>query len=123
MFTYQGQLKLNGHPLDGDADFAFLLWDAVQGGNRIALPLRYPQLPVVKELLNVNLDFGPVAFDGDTRWLQIEVRSSAGSGSYVPLTPRQQVTPVPYAMALGGLRTIPNATSPTSSRAGGETGS
>jgi hypothetical protein len=53
----------------------------------------------------VPLDFGPGAFNGEARWLAITVQGT-------PLSPRQEVRAAPYALALGGPRTEPNATSP-----------
>jgi hypothetical protein len=35
------------------------------------------------------MDFGAGAFNGDGRWLEVPVRSPAGSGAYTTLTPRQ----------------------------------
>ena len=111
-FTYQGQLTEAGRPLNDTADFSFSLWDAATGGNRLGSPIVYSGITVVNGLFSVNVDFGVGAFNGDARWVQVEVRSPAGSGSYVPLIPRQRLSPVPYALALSDLRTIPNSTSP-----------
>ncbi|MFH1110097.1 MAG: hypothetical protein V1790_13015 [Planctomycetota bacterium] len=111
-FTYQGQLKLDGQPVDGAATFSFSLWDADAGGNRLASPLVYANVPVVNGLFSVNLDFGAGAFNGDARWLEVEAESPPGSGSGAVLSPRQRMAPVPYALALSDLRTIPNGTSP-----------
>ena len=43
------------------------------------------------------MDFGNV-FDGNDRWLQIDVRPGKSSGPYTTLIPRQKITPTPYAM-------------------------
>ena len=40
------------------------------------------------------------------------MRCPSATGAFVTLTPREALTPVPYALALPGLRTQPNATSP-----------
>lgn len=112
VFSYQGQLKQGGLPIDGSADIAFSLWDAATGGNRLGSPIVHTDFTVVNGLFSVNLDFGAGWFNGDARWLQVEVRSPAGSGPFVILPPRQRLTPVPYALALSDLRTIPNPTSP-----------
>ena len=111
-FTYQGQLKQGGLPVDGAATFSFSLWDAAAGGNRLTSPLVYAGVPVVNGLFSVNLDFGADAFNGDARWLEVGAESPPGGGSYAVLSPRQRIAPVPYALALSDLRTIPNSTSP-----------
>lgn len=112
-FTYQGRLKLSGSPLNATADFQFSLWDdpgsgnPPTGGTQIGGTQAVDNVTVAGGLFTVQLnaagEFGPDAFIGDARWLQIAVRSPAGSGSYTTLSPRQEVTPAPYAMfALSG---------------------
>jgi hypothetical protein len=110
-FTYQGQLKKAGNPVNGNCDFLFTLWDAETGGNQIGLNQEKTNVPVTNGLFTVQLDFGAGAFQGDARWLQIAVKC-AGDSDYVPLTPRQALTPAPYALALPGLWTQQNANSP-----------
>ena len=62
--------------------------------------------------LNGGNEFGASAFDGNARWLAIATRCPAGGGGYTALSPRQTLTPAPYAFALPGLYTQQNATSP-----------
>jgi hypothetical protein len=56
-----------------------------------------PNVTVQDGLFTVTLDFGAAAFNGEARWLQIGVRP-ADTGSYTNLTPRQPITPAPYAL-------------------------
>ena len=55
-------------------------------------------------LFQVDLDFGSTAFNGDARWLEIDVCcSSPCAPGFTTLTPRQELTPTPYALfALNG---------------------
>lgn len=102
-FTYQGQLIDNDVPSNEAADLRFRLYDAASGGSQVGSTVDRLAVQVVNGIFTVDLDFGLSAFDGDARWLQIDVRSPAGSGSYVALTPRQELTAVPYALrALSG---------------------
>ena len=110
--NYQGQLKLDDGIVDGATDFAFTLWDAAGGGNPVGATVMLPGVDVVNGLFSVPLDFGPDALDGQAHWLSVSVRHPAGSGGFVELTPRQLLTPVPYALALPALKTLPNPTSP-----------
>ena len=116
-FTYQGQLKKNGSPVNGNCDFQFSLWDAAgngsppTGGNLIGSPQTKTGIAVINGLFTVQLDFGAGAFTGDARWLQIAVKCT-GDASYNTLSPRQPLTPSPYALALPGLWTQQNTTSP-----------
>ena len=97
-FTYQGQLKESGLPVTGTADFEFCLWDAPGGGTQIGACIPVNNQNVVNGLFTATLDFGAGAFPGDARWLEIAVRSPAGSGNYTTLTPRQELTPSPHAL-------------------------
>jgi hypothetical protein len=63
-------------------------------------------------LFTVALDFGKV-FHSDVRWLDIQARCPSSSGSYVALSPRQQMTATPYALALPGLHTMMDQESPS----------
>ncbi len=100
--TYQGQLKQSGVPYSGAADLAFTLYDAAAAGNIVAGPVTLNATSVVNGLFTVSLDFGVSSFDGNARWLEIAVRSPAGSGSYTPLSPRQELAPAPYALFSAG---------------------
>jgi hypothetical protein len=102
-FTYQGQLKQAGIPLDGTADFQFSLWDDLTGGSQVGSTLAADAVDVEHGLFTVWLDFGATPFIGDARWLQIAVRSPAGGGTFTTLSPRQELTPAPFALyALNG---------------------
>ncbi len=98
--SYQGQLKEAGVPLNGNVDLKFELFDAEFDGNPIGAPLLIEDVPVVKGLFSVELDFGAAAFTGDARWAQIEVQVQQDGGGtlVVPLSPRQPLTGTPYSM-------------------------
>ena len=49
-------------------------------------------------LFTVLLDFGPGEFTGPPRWLQIYAATNSVAPAYLPLTPRQLLTPAPYAI-------------------------
>jgi hypothetical protein len=95
-FTYQGRLADAGVPASGAFDFRFTLWDDAAAGNAVGAPLSLPAVAVAQGLFTAALDFGPAAFSGQARWLEIEVRP-AGGGAYTTLPPRQELTPAPHA--------------------------
>jgi len=99
-FTYQGQLRFNGHPAVGNYDLVFSLHDAGSGGNQVGASSTNTAVTVSNGLFTVTLDFGPSVFDGGNRWLGIGVRSNT-VGSFTALNPRQSITPTPYAMLAG----------------------
>ncbi|MFH1746541.1 MAG: hypothetical protein ABIG44_05785 [Planctomycetota bacterium] len=98
--TYQGQLKLAGEPVTNAVDFRFSLWDADVFGTQVGTDFT-PAAPidVVDGLFTAQIDtmnFGPTAFNGDPRWLEIEVWQD-GTG-WVTLSPRQMLTASPFAL-------------------------
>jgi hypothetical protein len=112
-FTYQGQLKQGGNPVNDTCDFQFSLWNAAAVGTQIGTTQTKTNVGVTNGLFTIpDLDFDSGAFTGDARWLAIAVRCLAGGWSYTTLGSRQTLTPAPYALALPGLWTQQNATSP-----------
>ncbi len=96
-FTYQGELKQTGSPVNGTADFRFRLYTAAAAGGQIGPEIAQNNISLVGGRFAVPLDFGSAAFGGDQRWLEIDVRSPAGAGAFVMLTPRQRITVAPVA--------------------------
>jgi len=93
-FTYQGQLKNGGTAVNGSCQMAFRLYDDPSAStNLIGSPIT-TTVPVTNGLFTVGLNFGSNAFDGNGRWLDVQVNCT---GTFVPL-PRQAITPAPYAL-------------------------
>jgi hypothetical protein len=99
-FTYQGRLNNNGAAATGTYDFQFTVYDAVTAGGSVGAPVTVSGVGVTGGLFAVTLDFGASVFTGPARWLQIAVRMN-GAAALVPLTPRQSLTPSPYAIHAG----------------------
>ncbi len=97
-FTYQGELLQGGSPANGKFDFRFRLFDAATGGSQVGPTVTKNDVQVTNGRFTVMLDFGANAFTGNARWLEIEVRPGGSSGSYTRLSPRQSISPVPYAL-------------------------
>lgn len=110
-FTYLGQLLENGAPLTDTCDLRFRLFDDPAAGVQIGTTQTVLAVGVSNGLFTVQIDFGQGAFNGSGRWLEIAPKCT-GDANYVVLTPRQPLTPTPYALALPGLYTQENATSP-----------
>lgn len=129
-FTYQGVLKDGGAPLDGVADFLYTLYPAPEGAFEFGPPLEFLATSVQRGVFTHRLDFGDV-FTGEERWLEVAVRSPAGSGNYTPIGPRTRIESTPYAsyaLQAGGApwsgiagvpSNVSNAFSPWQSVAGG----
>lgn len=110
-FTYQGQLQKDGAAVSNSCDFTFSLWDAAgsgsppAGGNQLGGNQAINGVTVSRGLFTVTLNgggqFGADAFNGEARWLQINV-ACPGDGGPITLGPRQPITPAPYALAAPG---------------------
>jgi len=99
-FTYQGYLLDNGVAPTGAYDLRFSLWDDPSAGSQWGGTLTLEDQSVVAGVFNVELDFGVLAlYFAETRWLQVEVRPGASTGSFTAL-PRQHLTPAPWALGL-----------------------
>ncbi|MCP4712656.1 MAG: hypothetical protein GY869_28860, partial [Planctomycetes bacterium] len=96
--TYQGKLSNGGAPANGKYDLEFVLYDALTGGSQEGTTQTKEDVNVYDGYFTVTLDFGSLAFNGDARWLQIGVRPYTSTGNFATLSPRQNVSPIPYAM-------------------------
>lgn len=111
VFTYQGSLGDNGVRANGSYDLTFTVYDSTNvPGSVVSGPITNAGVVVSNGLFTVMLDFGSV-FDGSARWLEVGVRTNGG-GSFYPLSPRQRLTGVPYAMLSGGTTNLIGPLSP-----------
>jgi len=110
-FTYQGRLNESGQPATGLYDFRAQIYNRAATGDPgdalVSSTLTLSGVPVTNGLFVLTLDFGAAPFPGDARWLSLEVRTNAAL-NYANLTPRQPITPTPYAITSGNLSgTVP----------------
>ena len=107
-FTYQGSLRVGPSPSIASGttvnyDFDFRLCAADLGSCSVAPGLigidQHADVPVTDGIFTVKLNFTAAnAFDGSPRWLQIAIKPAGDPGGYLVLSPRQQLTSVPYAI-------------------------
>jgi hypothetical protein len=100
-FTYQGRLTEASAPAVGEYDFQFRLYDGPSAGStQIGSTETREDVTVTDGTFTVYLDFGSAAFNGEGRWLELAVRLSepTGNAPYNTLSPRQPLTPTPYAL-------------------------
>ena len=101
VFTYQGELLDGNEPEPGPCDFGFSLWDSLELGSQIGITQTLSSVPLYDGRFTVQLNdshqFDIHPFDGTPRYLAIEVDCPSGGGAFVPLSPRQPLTPAPYS--------------------------
>ena len=92
-FTYQGQVKVDGVPLNGTADFRF----TTSGATTDVLAVS-----VTNGLFTAAVDFGAYPYGSAAGNLAVAIRHPAGVGSYVAIgvTP---MTASPYSVQTRGL--------------------
>lgn len=101
--SFQGQLADGGVPADGAYDFQFHLFDSLLGGNEVTNPILVTSLKVTNGVFQVALDFGLTSFQGNARFVQVDVRTNSSTDAFDILSPRRQLSPVPFALyALSG---------------------
>lgn len=95
-FSYQGRLYNNGQLANGNYVLRIRPHSTPGGETPLAPALDTPALTVVDGIFSTTLDFGGAVFTGAPVFLDIQVQAPASS--FVPLSPRQPVTPTPYAI-------------------------
>jgi hypothetical protein len=98
--TYQGELNLNGAPVNNTADFRFRLFNDPVAGAAQTGNIAVNNVQVVEGVFTVEIDFGFDVFQDDEQlFMEIQVRSPAGAGLFTILSPRQKLTPSPVSSA------------------------
>ncbi len=93
--------------MNGPINARFSLWLSPAGQeppNQVGAVATADGIEVVNGLFSVELDFGQDSFNGNARWLQIEIHDHADPpGMFTTLAPRQPLTPTPYALQTRGI--------------------
>ena len=109
-FTYQGRLNDGSNTANGSYDLLFKLYPASNSGSPTGgITLTNSATAVSNGLFTTTLDFGSNILNGTSQWLEIGVRSN-GTSSFNTLSPRQQLTPAPYAIFAAKAATATAAT-------------
>jgi len=96
-FTYQGRLDHGGTPASGIYDIQYGIYDGPAPGNGTYLSGGDIENVVISNgLFSVELLAEYWVFNGEPRWLGVEVRTN-GPGPYTILQPWPEITPTPYA--------------------------
>lgn len=121
-FTYSGRLMQSNAPADGLFNITFTLHSAPTANTPVGNPNTVFRSPVsiTNGLFTIPLDFGPDAFSGETRWLELTIGpAGAPPANNTLLSPRQLLSMVPqttYARKAGAAVTADTATFATRSQ-------
>ncbi len=98
-FTYHGRLDDNGAPANGVYDFRFTIYNGPDFSGPTAALSTTPldAVAVSNGLFTVQINGPAWVFNGQPRWLAIEVRTN-GPSEYTQLAPWTELTPTPYAI-------------------------
>ncbi len=96
-FTYQGELSQAGSPYNGSVDLTFTLYDALTNGNVVGVVDTHLNVTVTDGRFVVELTQWSGQFDGSDYWLEIATAIPAGNATFTTLSPRQKISPTPYA--------------------------
>ena len=95
-FMYQGFITETGSPANGSYEITFKLYDDASTGTQVGSTVTKNTVVVSNGYFTVELDFGDV-FDGTALWVEIGVQGPGDPG-FTGLSPRQPLTPTPYAI-------------------------
>jgi hypothetical protein len=98
-FTYQGQLKNSGAPVNAYCDFVWDIFADSVGGTSLATDTDTNVL-LTNGLFTAVINVPTSVLDGYKRFVEIQVRCPTGLGAYTLLSPRQELQAVPYALGL-----------------------
>ena len=98
-FTFQGKLNDNGIAANGGYDIQLKLYDVatVGSGTQIGVAT-FSSVAVVDGVFTVQPDFTASAFPGADRFVEVGVKPAGSGNPFTILSPRQPITPTPYAL-------------------------
>ena len=105
-FTYQGRLSSGTTGVTGLFDFRFAAFDAASSGSQVGSTVNATAVGVTNGLFTVTLDFGANVFSGASRYLDLAARTNGSAVAFVSMTPRQPLTPTPYAVLAASANTL-----------------
>ena len=112
-FTYQGRLETTNGSAHGLYDFRCRLYNASGPPDApVSSAVTLVSVAVRNGLFVLNLDFGVSVFDGQERWLAMEVRAT-GDSTFAALAPRQRLTAAPYSIYAAKAGDLQSGASPT----------
>lgn len=97
-FKYQGRLINGTSAANGSYDLQFILYVDAFSSLRAAEPVTNTAVGVTDGVFSTTIDFGPSAFTGPLRYLEIGVRTNGSVSAFTILAPTQQITPTPTAI-------------------------
>ena len=119
-FTYQGRLNDGGVPANGVYDFRFSIYNGAETNATSTLSFtEVDNVATSNGLFTAQIPAPIWVFNGEGRWLAIEVRTNA-TGEFTMLHPWTEITPTPYAVraltvtsnalegGYGGVASFPN---------------
>ena len=98
-FTYQGRLASNGVAANGAYDLTFGLYPTNLGGIAVGSILTNPAVAVSNGLFTTTLNFSNAFNSGLSYWLEMGLQPAGATNGFTLLSPRQSITPAPYAIA------------------------
>jgi hypothetical protein len=107
-FVYQGRLIDTDYPADDVYDFCFELYNDMTAGMQQGITIYRNDVGVSDGYFTVGLDFGMDVIDSNALWLEIGVRPGDVNdpNAYTSLSPRQRITPTPYAVHASSSETV-----------------
>lgn len=108
-FAYQGRLSDGSRAANGTYDFKAELFGVASGGVSVAAAQTFGGVGVTNGLFTLTLDFGADAFNDQSRWIELGVRTN-GAAAYTTLSPRRLVLASPqavYSARAGSAASVP----------------
>lgn len=97
-FTYQGELKSAGAPVNGTFDFDLRIYTAASGGIPIGPTVSANAVSVVDGRFTIPVNILNSAVAAAGQYLQVSVRPTGSPAAFVTLNPRTEITPTPLAL-------------------------